>query len=106
MIASVVELALCRGRRSFATHDAVLADARERGLTVNRKMGAYVCGDCGLWHLERTDDGVLRRRLNPAYASELRKVQRARRAAARAAVRPGPNTRHLDAAPISPRSYS
>lgn len=51
--ASTPEPAVCRGRPVFADEAAVLADARERGLTFNRKLGAYACAECGGWHLER-----------------------------------------------------
>lgn len=45
-------LATCRGRAVFDSEVDALADARERHATVDRKLGAYPCDDCGGWHLE------------------------------------------------------
>lgn len=66
--------------------------------------------DCGLWHLERMNDGALRRCVNPAYAKELRNAQRdsgpGSPAPGRRTARVRQVTNQAEAAPISPRSYS
>ena len=45
--------ATCRGRAVFETEVDALADARDHHATLDRKLGAYPCGNCGGWHLER-----------------------------------------------------
>ncbi|MDB5809560.1 MAG: hypothetical protein JWN94_1682 [Betaproteobacteria bacterium] len=55
--------------------------------------------DCGLWHLERTCDGVLHRRLNDLYAAELRRAQHDGRTVLDAAERWLPRLRPALTAP-------